>query len=66
MPKFSQDLKTYVDLTSLGVSAAFGIAVDALSCLPVGKVVNGRRMNGFIGLLLMMLVVPVLIHFKVR
>jgi len=65
MPKFSKDLKTYVDLTSFGMTAAFGITVDALSYLPVGKVVNGRRMNGFVGLLLMMLVVPVLIHFKV-
>jgi len=65
MPKFSTNLAAYVDPTSLGMTAVFGITVDLLSYLPVGKVVNGRRMNGFFGLILMMLAVPVLIHFKV-
>jgi protein-S-isoprenylcysteine O-methyltransferase Ste14 len=65
MPKFSKDLSAYVDPKSIGLMCAFGALTDVLSYLPVGRVVNGRRMNGFISLVLMMLAVPVLIHFKV-
>ena len=65
MPVFSKHVSTYWDPTSFLLTLGFCTAVDVLSFLPVGKVVNGRRMNGIVSLVLMMAAVPALIHFKV-
>ena len=46
MPNLSRDLATYWDLQSFLAVAGLGMLTDALSFLPVGAVVNGRRMNG--------------------
>ena len=65
MPVFSKNVSTYWDPTSFLLTLGFCTVVDVLSLLPVGKVVNGRRMNGIVSLVLMMAAVPALIHFKV-
>jgi len=65
VPKFPKDVKSYVDLQSLGMLLGFCVLVDILSFLPIGATVNGRRMNGFASLLLLLSAVPAIIYFKV-
>jgi len=65
MPKFSKNVGDYVDKESLMLLVGFSLVQDALSFLPVGAVVNGRRMNGFLSLMVLLAAVPALVHFKV-
>lgn len=65
LPKLSTDWKTYVDRDSLLVVFGVGVLLDLLSFLPVGTPVNGRRMNGFLTLLILLSAVPALVYYKV-
>ena len=46
MPALSTDYKTYLDRDSFILLFSFNLLLDILSFLPIGAVVNGRRMNG--------------------
>ena len=47
------------------IVVAAGSLVMNFGFLPVGKVVNGQRMNGFLAMLLALFSVPALVYYKV-
>ena len=63
-------LNAYYDQKSLLTVVAFGVIVRVLSLLPLGstvRAVSGKeiRMNGFVTLLVLMALMPVLVYKKV-
>jgi len=65
VPKFSTNVKDYFNLNSFLIVVAVGAYVTTFGLLPVGKVVNGQRMNGFLAMLLALFSVPALVYYKV-
>ncbi|XP_023339913.1 delta(14)-sterol reductase isoform X1 [Eurytemora carolleeae] len=65
VPALSTDYKTYLDRDSFILLFSFNLLLDVLSFVPIGAIVNGRRMNGFLTLMSLLAVVPVLVHYKV-
>merc|ERR1711992_230358 len=65
VPKFSTNVNDYFNLNALLIVVAAGSLVMNFGFLPVGKVVNGQRMNGFLAMLLALFSVPALVYYKV-
>jgi len=65
VPKLSTDLKDYFNWNAFYIVVALGAVVPTFGYVPIGKVVNGERMNGFVLLLLALFSVPALVYYKV-
>ena len=65
MPQLPKTLDAYFNLEAFKLTFAAGVAIPSLSFLPVGKIVNGQRMNGFLALVLCLAAVPGLVYAKV-
>lgn len=65
VPKLSKNIKDYFNLDSFYLVLASGTVIPFLGFLPVGKVANGQRMNGFVAMALCLLAIPVLVYAKV-
>ena len=65
VPKISTDVADYFNLPAFYLVVIGGTVLGTLGFLPIGKVVNGQRMNGFASLLLCLAAIPAMIYFKV-
>jgi len=65
VPKLSTNLADYFNWNALYIVMAVGAVVPTFGWVPIGKVVNGERMNGFVLLLLALFSVPALVYYKV-
>jgi len=65
IPKLSTNIKDYFNLNSFYLVLASGTVIPFMGFLPVGKVVNGQKMNGFVTMALCLLAIPVLVYAKV-
>jgi len=65
VPKLSTNIKDYFSWNAFYLVMAVGFVVPSFGFLPIGKVVNGERMNGFVVLLLTLFTIPVLVYYKV-
>jgi len=64
-PKISLEVEDYVDKEAMLMLVGFGAILKILAFLPVGATVSGRRMNGFLSLLVLLSAVPALVYHKV-
>jgi len=64
-PNISTDLKTYYDFDAVMMLLGFWAALSLLKFLPIGAVVNGQRMNGFAGLVVLLSAVPSLVYYQI-
>jgi len=65
MPKISTSAADYFNMSAFYITLIGGSVIGTLGYLPIGKIVNGQRMNGFASLLLCLAAIPALIYFKV-
>jgi len=65
MPKLSTNINDYVNMNSLKLTLGTGIVIPTFAYLPIGPIVNGQRMNGFITLLLCLAAIPAMVYAKV-
>ena len=65
MPKVSTSAADYFTWPAFYLTLVGGSVIGTLGYLPIGKIVNGQRMNGFASLLLCLAAIPALIYFKV-
>ena len=65
VPKLSTSAADYFNLPAFYLTLIGGSVIGTLGYLPIGKVVNGQRMNGFASLLLCLAALPALVYFKV-
>merc|ERR1719319_223858 len=65
MPNISTSAADYFTWPAFYLTFVGGSVIGTLGYLPIGKIVNGQRMNGFASLLLCLAAIPALIYFKV-
>ena len=65
VPQLPRTLDAYFNMEAFKLTLAAGVVIPSLSYLPVGKTVNGQRMNGFLALVLCLAAVPGLVYAKV-
>jgi len=64
-PQISTEVADYVDKEAITILFGFTAVLNIFSFMPIGSRVNGRRMNGFATLLILLSVVPALVYYKV-
>jgi len=65
LPKISTNVADYFNLPAFYLTLCGGTVLVNLGYLPIGKIVNGQRMNGFASLVLCLAALPALVYFKV-
>ena len=65
VPKISTAAADYFNWPAFYLTFIGGSVIGTLGYLPIGKIVNGQRMNGFASLLLCLSAIPAMIYFKV-
>jgi len=64
-PEISTEVADYVNKEAITLLFGFCAVLNIFSFIPIGTRVNGRRMNGFATLLILLSVVPALVYYKV-